>query len=168
MDILVKEGEIKREKEKAEALSEELRLLNKNLESIVATRTKELIISKEIAESANRAKNEFLAKISHEMRTPLTPIIGYSRLLLKEFSDSPLKDKLDIIHTSGVKLLNFTNELLDFSKIEAGKVDLNYESFNIKELFQDIYHEHSTLASSKNIIMLSNTRKKVLFYVKLI
>ncbi|WP_462424122.1 hybrid sensor histidine kinase/response regulator [Fusobacterium ulcerans] len=151
MDILVKEGEIKREKEKAEALSEELRLLNKNLESIVATRTKELIISKEIAESANRAKNEFLAKISHEMRTPLTPIIGYSRLLLKEFSDSPLKDKLDIIHTSGVKLLNFTNELLDFSKIEAGKVDLNYESFNIKELFQDIYHEHSTLASSKNI-----------------
>lgn len=151
MDILVKEGEIKREKEKAEALSEELRLLNKNLESIVATRTKELIISKEIAESANSAKNEFLAKISHEMRTPLTPIIGYSRLLLKEFPDSPLKDKLDIIHTSGVKLLNFTNELLDFSKIEAGKVDLNYESFNIKDLFQDIYHEHSTLASSKNI-----------------
>lgn len=151
LDILVKEGEIKKEKEKAENLSEELRLLNKNLEDIVDKRTKELSVSKELAESANKAKNEFLAKISHEMRTPLTPIIGYSRLLLKEFPDSPTKDKLDIIHTSGVKLLNFTNELLDFSKIESGKVDLNYESFNVNELFQEIYHEHSALATSKKL-----------------
>lgn len=50
------------------------------------------------------------------MRTPLTPIIGYSRILLKEINDVSSKEKLEIIHTSGVKLLNFTNELLDFSK----------------------------------------------------
>lgn len=56
MDILVKEGEIKREKEKAEALSEELRLLNKNLESIVATRTKELIISKKLLSQQTELK----------------------------------------------------------------------------------------------------------------
>lgn len=151
LDILMKEGELKREKEKAENLSKELTQLNKNLEYMVEKRTEELSISKELAESANRAKNEFLAKISHEMRTPLTPIIGYSRLLLKEYSDSSIKDKLDIIHTSGVKLLNFTNELLDFSKIESGKVDLNFESFSVTELFQDIYHEHSALASSKKL-----------------
>ncbi len=151
LDILVKEGEIKREKEKAEALSEKLRLLNKNLEDIVEQRTKELSFSKEVAESANRAKSEFLAKISHEMRTPLTPIIGYSKLLLKEYPNSEIKDKLDIIHTSGVKLLNFTNELLDFSKIESGKVDLNFESFSVKELFQDIFYEHNSLAVTKNL-----------------
>ena len=151
LDILVKEGEIKREKEKAEALSEKLRLLNKNLEDIVDQRTKELSFSKEVAESANKAKSEFLAKISHEMRTPLTPIIGYSKLLLKEYPNSEIKDKLDIIHTSGVKLLNFTNELLDFSKIESGKVDLNFESFSVKELFQEIFYEHNSLVVTKNL-----------------
>ena len=151
LDILVKEEEIKKEKEKAEILSEELKELNKNLEDKVVERTKELSISKEVAESANKAKNEFLAKISHEMRTPLTPIIGYSRILLKEINDVSSKEKLEIIHTSGVKLLNFTNELLDFSKIESGKVDLNYETFNIRKLFQDIYHEHIDLAKMKHI-----------------
>ncbi|MGY0394290.1 hybrid sensor histidine kinase/response regulator [Fusobacterium sp. SYSU M8A802] len=151
LDILVKEGEIRKEKEKAQLLSDELQQLNKNLEEIVLQRTKELSISKENAESANRAKDEFLAKISHEMRTPLTPIIGYSRLLLKENVDPNFKEKLDIIHTSGVKLLNFTNELLDFSKIELGKIDLNYESFSVNELFQEIYYEHNTLALQKNL-----------------
>lgn len=151
LDILVKEGEIKREKEKAQLLSDELQQLNKNLEKIVSQRTNELMIAKENAESANRAKDVFLAKISHEMRTPLTPIIGYSRLLLKEDVESDFKEKLDIIHTSGVKLLNFTNELLDFSKIELGKIDLNYESFSVNELFQEIYYEHNTLATQKNI-----------------
>ena len=151
LDILVKEEEIKKEKEKAEILSAELKELNKNLEDKVAERTKELSISKEIAESANKAKNEFLAKISHEMRTPLTPIIGYSRILAKEINNPSSKEKLEIIHTSGVKLLNFTNELLDFSKIESGKVDLNYETFNVRTLFQDIYHEHIELARAKNI-----------------
>ena len=68
LDILVKEEEVKKEKEKAEILSAELKELNKSLEDKVAERTKELSISKEIAESANRAKNEFLAKISHEIR----------------------------------------------------------------------------------------------------
>ena len=151
LDILVKEEEIKKEKEKAEILSTELRELNKNLEDKVNERTKELIISKEMAESANKAKNEFLAKISHEMRTPLTPIIGYSRILAKEINDPSYKEKLEIVHTSGVKLLNFTNELLDFSKIESGKVDLNYEPFNVRALFQEIYHEHIDLAKAKSL-----------------
>ena len=151
LDILVKEEEIKKEKEKAEILSTELKELNKNLEDKVRERTKELSISKEIAESANKAKNEFLAKISHEMRTPLTPIIGYSRILAKDIDEPSYKEKLEIIHTSGVKLLNFTNELLDFSKIESGKVDLNYEPFNVRALFQDIYHEHIDLSKDKGI-----------------
>jgi two-component system sensor histidine kinase BarA len=151
LDILVKEGEIKKEKEKAEKLSEKLTLLNKNLEEIVEKRTKQLKSAKEHAEAANRSKDELLAKISHEMRTPLTPIIGYSKLLKKSDLDSDVKDKLQTIHTSGIKLLNFTNELLDFSKIVAGTVDLNFEAFNAKEFFQDIYNEHAEQAKEKNL-----------------
>lgn len=151
LDILVKEGEIKKEKEKAEKLSEKLTFLNKNLENMVEKRTEELKFSKEYAESANRFKDELLAKISHEMRTPLTPIIGYSKLLKKYDLDLDVKNKLQTIHTSGIKLLNFTNELLDFSKIEAGTVDLNFEPFNAKEFFQDIYNEHIENAKEKNL-----------------
>lgn len=151
LDILVKEGEIKKEKEKAEKLSEKLTLLNKNLEQMVDKRTKELKFSKEHAEAANKFKDELLAKISHEMRTPLTPIIGYSKLLRKIDLDPSIKDKLQIIHTSGIKLLNFTNELLDFSKIAAGTMDLNFENFNVKEFFQDIYNEHTEQAKEKKL-----------------
>jgi len=144
LDILVKEGEIKKEKEKAENLSEKLIFLNKNLENIVEKRTKEL-------KSANNFKNELLAKISHEMRTPLTSIIGYSKLLKKYNLDLEAKNKLQTINTSGIKLLNFVNELLDFSKIEAGTVDLNFESFNVNEFFFDIYNEHIEHAKEKNL-----------------
>jgi two-component system sensor histidine kinase BarA len=151
LDILVKEGEIKNQKEKAEELSDKLTLLNKNLEQMVEKRTIELKSAKEYAEAANRSKNEFLAKISHEMRTPLTPIIGYSRMLKKSDLSDDAKEKLETIHNSGVKLLNFTNELLDFSKIEAGTVDLHFEPFDIKDFFKDIYNEHSEKAEEKNI-----------------
>ncbi|WP_372713476.1 sensor histidine kinase, partial [Ilyobacter sp.] len=151
LDILVKEGEIKNQKEKAEELSDKLTLLNKNLEQMVEKRTIELKSAKEYAEAANRSKNEFLAKISHEMRTPLTPIIGYSRMLKKSDLSDDTKEKLETIHNSGVKLLNFTNELLDFSKIEVGTVDLHFEPFDIKDFFKDIYNEHSEKAEEKNI-----------------
>jgi len=151
IDILVKESEIKKQKEKAEELSEKLTLLNKNLEQMVEKRTTQLKSAKEHAEAANRSKNEFLAKISHEMRTPLTPIIGYSRMLKKSELSDYTKEKLETIHNSGVKLLNFTNELLDFSKIEAGTVELNFEPFGIKKFFKEIYNEHCEKAEEKNI-----------------
>jgi two-component system sensor histidine kinase BarA len=118
---------------------------------MVEKRTVQLKSAKEHAEAANRSKNEFLAKISHEMRTPLTPIIGYSRMLKKSELSDDTKDKLETIHNSGVKLLNFTNELLDFSKIEAGTVELNFEPFSIRDFFKEIYNEHCEKAEEKNL-----------------
>lgn len=164
-DILIKEGELKREKEKAEELSSKLVSLNKNLEIIVADRTRELLAAKENAEYANKMKDEFLAKVSHEMRTPLTPIIGYSRLLKNiENLSADTSDKLEIIHSSGIKLLNFTNELLDFSKIISGKVDLNYENFDLTALFNDIYHEYSDIAENKEINFKIKIEKNIKIY----
>ncbi len=160
LDILVKERELKKEKEKAEELSKKLTLLNKNLEYIVEKRTRELKSAKEHAETANKFKDELLAKISHEMRTPLTPIIGYSKLLKKSELSPKVKDKLQIIHTSGLKLLNFTNELLDFSKIEAGTIELNFEAFNVNEFFQDVYNEHVEQAREKNLKLHLNLPKE--------
>lgn len=164
-NILIKEGELKREKEKAEELSSELVSLNKNLEIKVSERTNELLIEKEKAEYANKMKDEFLAKVSHEMRTPLTPIIGYSRIL-KDLDNltADTANKLEIIHNSGVKLLNFTNELLDFSKIISGKVDLNYENFDLASLFNDIYHEYKDLADEKKLNFKIDIDKSITIY----
>lgn len=164
-NILIKEGELKREKEKAEELSSKLVSLNKNLEIIVADRTNELLVAKEKAEYASKMKDEFLAKVSHEMRTPLTPIIGYSRLLKdSETLSSETFNKLEIIHNSGLKLLNFTNELLDFAKIISGKVDLNLENFDLSALFNEIYHEYNGLAEEKKLTFKIDIAKNINIY----
>jgi len=151
LNFLMKEAELKREEEKAKKLSEDLIAFSKNLESLVRKRTDELNISKEQAEVANKVKSEFLAKISHEMRTPLTPIIGYSKMLKDNESIEGNNDKLNTVYNSGLKLLNLTNELLDFSKIEAGKVGISNESFDIEKLFLEIYLEHKDTALEKGI-----------------
>lgn len=152
LEFIVRESELKKREEESHKLSDELLEFNKNLENLIKERTLELSKSKEMAEVANKTKSEFLAKISHEMRTPLTPIIGYSKLLNeKDYSREISRKYLDVIHNSGIKLLNFTNELLDFSKIEAGKVDLEMGPFDLKILLEEIYLEQKDIAFEKGI-----------------
>lgn len=139
--LISKEAELKKAKNNAENYSEKLEKLNEELEEIIGRRTKQLKIEKQRAESANKAKDKFLANISHEMRTPLTPIIGFSKGLLKKLNDDASKSKLEIIRNSGERLLSLTNELLKFSKIEKYEITLEYEQFNIKNFFNNLHHE---------------------------
>lgn len=120
------------------------------LAELVTTRTAELAIAKDEAESANRAKSTFLANMSHELRTPLNGVIGYAQVLLKDpILDTKNRNRVDIVANSGEHLLRMINEVLDFSKIEAGHVELNPAPFNLTALIRDIVANQRTKADAK-------------------
>jgi signal transduction histidine kinase len=93
------------------------------------------------AEQASMAKSEFLAKMSHEFRTPLNAIIGYSELLKEEMEETEEMEflgDLDKIHGAAKHLLALINDILDISKIEAGKMELHIETFEVQHLIEEV------------------------------
>ncbi|MEY3866206.1 MAG: hypothetical protein RLZZ338_97 [Cyanobacteriota bacterium] len=125
------------------SLYQELKQQQQTLEQRVMERTQALGDALVAAESANRAKTQFLAIMSHELRTPLTCVIGISSTLLRwSFGESgtkpiPLEKQrnyLQNIHDYGEKLLELINDLLDLSQFESGNAILNISEFSLVKL----------------------------------
>lgn len=117
---------------------------------------KELIVAKNIAEKANKAKSEFVSVMSHEMRTPLNAIIGSIYLLEKNDLKKEHQDNLDLLKISSNNLLLLINDVLDFNKIEAGKLVLEKIPFNFNELLLQIVKSQTFKAKqNKNQINLN-------------
>jgi ABC-type amino acid transport substrate-binding protein/nitrogen-specific signal transduction histidine kinase len=115
---------------------------------------KELMESKEAAESANRVKSAFLASMSHELRTPLNSIIGFTGIILNELA-GPLnleqKKQLKMVKGSSHHLLNLINDVLDISKIEAGELEVSCEKFSMRNVVNQVAESLKPLAEQKGL-----------------
>lgn len=114
----------------------------------------------EQAKSSNIAKNTFLSNMSHDIRTPMNAIVGFTALAKKYISDKDKVQKyLDMIATSSDQLLKLINDVLEISSIEAGKILLEENKCSLLDIAQNIQSTIQPMAAAKNITFLLNISK---------
>ena len=119
---------------------------------LLKEKNNELIVAKNKAEEASKARSEFLSTVSHELRTPLNAINGITHLLLEENPKKSQMHYLTSLQFSGNYLTNFINDILEINKIDSNKLEIEYISFNLKQLLGDIQN------SLKEIAIISNNK----------
>ncbi len=126
----------------------------------VNKKTADLQQAKQLAESANNAKSNFLANINHELRTPLNAIIGIINLCLKTPLSDKQQDYLDKAKRASSTLLSLINQTLDYSKIDSGKLEIEEKAFSLIDILTTINATFSLQVNSKGIefnIILADT-----------
>ncbi|MGN1281860.1 MAG: ATP-binding protein [Succinivibrio sp.] len=149
---------------------EEFHNQNQMLEIEVLERKKtEKLLSeaKKNADAANQAKSRYLSGISHELRTPLNTITGYGQIL-SNADDIPQRHlrAIGIMCRSGDYLADLIEGLLDISKIEAGRLELHYDSVNLKRLIDELTAYFEDKSHSKGLVFVSDISKKLPDFVR--
>jgi signal transduction histidine kinase len=110
--------------------------------------------AKEEAEAANHAKSLFLAKISHEIRTPVNAILGMNEMIFRESDDPQIRHYAHDAKDSSLAMLNIINDLLDTTKLEAGMMELTPVNYHMGSLLNDIYNLIHVKAKEKGLELL--------------
>ncbi|MEO5685736.1 MAG: ATP-binding protein [Burkholderiaceae bacterium] len=150
--------------ERRDAQREVMRL-NEELERRVHERTaqleasnNDLLAATREAESANRAKSEFLSNMSHELRTPLNAIIGFGQLLSHDDTATALPERsrgfVGHIVDAGHHLLTLINEILNLAQIESGKVSISLEPVDLREVLEECHALTRTASAQRGIRLL--------------
>lgn len=127
-------------------------LLLKQREKELRIANEFLTTSKEAAEVANKTKSTFLATMSHEVRTPLSAILGFAQLLLQEeLSVKERIDAADVIIDNGKRLTQLLNDILDLSKVESGQLNVKKTPFSTAEFLRDIGNILGLLAQQRGV-----------------
>jgi|GEM_PF-2794322 len=132
----------------------ELAGYREQLEEKVAEKTRELTEAKTLAETALEAKSQFLANISHEIKTPMNAIMGVSELLSAEGLNEKQKGYTDIINRSSRALMILINDILDYSRAKSGKIIAEAIPFNYLELLEEVADTFTPLAEEKGLAIL--------------
>jgi signal transduction histidine kinase len=139
-------------------LYRDLEGLNVALEQRVHERTNELREANLQLISADRSKNQFLASMSHELRTPLNAIIGFSSVLLdvtRTLLPPRLYKMVENIRTAGGHLLDLINDILDLAKIETGKLQLEVQSFDVREMTATVDRVIRGVAAERDVTVVT-------------
>lgn len=136
--------------------NKELKEVNDRLEERILERTLELENANKGLEKSNKIKNQFIANMSHELRTPLNSIIGFSEILLSDESDNTNEKHAKYVNnilTSGKHLLQLINNILDIAKIEAGRMSLDYSTFTLPSIINEVMAIIGPLAAKKCVTL---------------
>lgn len=158
--IVLLVGKLKERDEKAllekEELLTELEVMNEDLDYAVLA-----------AQKANTAKSEFLARMSHDIRTPMNVILGMTDFAIEEIENQDaVLSYLYKINNSGKFLLGLINDVLDISKIESGELVLNYQVYNLQDFVTEIEDMFRPMCMAKDISFQINTAFPAGHFVK--
>ena len=147
------------ESRRAERRITELLWLRFTTDRIARERTHALVM----AQRHSAVKDQFLATMSHEMRTPLHGILGLARLLLDRLPERPgvlheSRHQVELIERAGEHLLHIINDVLDFSRIEAGKLQIQHATFDLRTLLDEIIELQRVTAQEKGLRLLADVR----------
>jgi signal transduction histidine kinase len=144
-----------------ESAEESLRITNIELETRVRKRTDQLAASKEKAEAADRAKSDFMANISHELRTPMNGIIGMLEMAFQTEMSPELQDYLQTARLSSNAMMRVISDILDFSKLDAGQLAFERVEFNVAGCVGAAFETLKASASQKGLALVSETARSV-------
>jgi two-component system aerobic respiration control sensor histidine kinase ArcB len=126
---------------------------------------KELIKSKEIAEASNSAKTEFLENMRHDIRTPLSGIIGLSEVLRREEDKNKIKEYTLVLAESSKELLRFLNEVLESINVASGKIPFLKKKFDLRETLENLIKLHQPKALEKNLNLMLKVDESIPKYL---
>ncbi len=121
--------------------------------------------AKEKAETANKAKTEFLENMRHDIRTPLIGITGFANIISDEVKDPKIKEYVDNLSASSNALLDLLNEILEVIKVTSGEVPLLKKKFDLKKRLNDVVKLNQAKARQKRIDLVFNYDDKIPLYI---
>lgn len=142
----------------------QMRAFNDTLQQQVVERTRDIVVQRDRAEEASRAKSEFLANISHELRTPMHGILSFATFGIKKVSESDhpkLLGYFQKIERSGGVLLHLLNNLLDLSKLDARGVQLQRGQHQVQALLTSVVAEFESLLQTRHIRIEANCPERL-------